>query len=135
MAETTTDVRADIEQTRARMSGAIAELERKVDVTQKVKDHPWAAVGVAFGAGIALSASRADVRAAKVTADATKETSSKLGVALDGVVAALIAGVAQAFHSRIDGMVNEVVTSIKGDGKARSISSTRIPADESIRAD
>lgn len=135
MAETTTDVRADIEQTRARMSGAIAELERKVDVTQKVKDHPWAAVGVAFGAGIALSASRADVRAAKVTADATKETSSKLGVALDGVVAALIAGVAQAFHSRIDGMVNEVVTSIEGDGKARSISSTRIPADESIRAD
>ena len=135
MAETTTDVRADIEQTRARMSGAIAELERKVDVTQKVKDHPWAAVGVAFGAGIALSASRADVRAAKVTADATKETSSKLGVALDGVVAALIAGVAEAFHSRIDGMVSEVVTSIKGDGKARSISSTRIPADEPIRAD
>ena len=135
MAETTTDVRADIEQTRARMSGAIAELERKVDVTQKVKDHPWAAVGVAFGAGIALSASRADVRAAKVTADATKQTSSKLGVALDGVVAALVAGVAQAFHSRIDGMVSEVVTSIKGDGKPRSISSTRIPADESIRAD
>jgi uncharacterized membrane protein len=135
MAETTTDVRADIEQTRARMSGAIAELERKVDVTQKVKDHPWAAVGVAFGAGIALSASRADVRAAKVTADATKETSSKLGMALDGVVAALVAGVAQAFHSRIDGMVSEVVTSIKGDGKARSITSTRIPADEPIRAD
>jgi uncharacterized membrane protein len=135
MAETTTDVRADIEQTRARMTGAIAELERKIDVSQKVKDHPWAAVGVAFGAGIALSTSRADVRAAKVTADATKETSSKLGVALDGVVAALIAGVAQAFHSRIDGMVDEVVTSIKGDGKARSIGSARIPADEPIRAD
>lgn len=135
MAETTTDVRADIEQTRARMSGAIAELERKVDVTQRVKDHPWAAVGVAFGAGIALSASRADVRAAKVTVDATKETSSKLGLALDGVVAALVAGVAHAFHSRIDGMVNEVVTSIKGDGKARSIGSARTSADEPIRAD
>jgi len=135
MAETTTDVRADIEQTRARMSGAIAELERKVDVTQKVRDHPWAAVGVAFGAGIALSASRADVRAAKVTADATKETGSKLGDALDGVVAALIAGVAEAFHSRIDGMVSEVVTSIKGDGKPRSIGSARVPADEPIRAD
>jgi hypothetical protein len=135
MAETTTEVRADIEQTRARMSGAIAELERKVDVAQKVRDHPWAAVGVAFGAGIALSASRADVRAAKVTADATKETGSKLGGALDGVVAALIAGVAEAFQSRIDGMVNEVVTSIKGDGKPRSIDSTRIPADKPIRAD
>ena len=135
MAETTTEVRADIEQTRARMSGAIAELERKVDVAQKVKDHPWAAVGAAFGAGIALSASRADVRAAKVTADATKETSSKLGVALDGVVAALIAGVAQALNSRIDGMVSEVVTSIKGDGKPRGLRSNAIPVDEAIRAD
>jgi len=135
MAETTTEVRADIEQTRARMSGAISELERKVDVAQKVKDHPWAAVGVAFGAGIALSASRVDVRAAKVTADATKETSSKLGDALDGVVAALLAGVAAAFHSRIDGMVSDVVTSIKGESKPRSLGSTDRPTEVQTRAD
>ncbi|MDQ6769807.1 MAG: DUF3618 domain-containing protein [Gemmatimonadota bacterium] len=115
MPETTTEVRADIEQTRARMSGAIAELERKVDVTQRVREHPWAAVAVAFGAGVALSTSRADVKAAQVTSQATKATGSKLGDALDGVVAALIGGVAQAFHSRIDGMVSDVVTSIRGD--------------------
>jgi hypothetical protein len=136
MAETTTEVRADIEQTRARMSGAIAELESKVDLNQKVRDHPWAAVGVAFGAGIALSASRADVKAAKVTADATKETSSKLGGALDGVVAALIAGVTEAFNSRIDGMVNEVVTSIRGSTPAdRTMSVADRTADVPIRAD
>jgi hypothetical protein len=121
MPETTNEVRADIEQTRARMSGAIAELERKVDVTQKVRDHPLAAVAVAFGAGVALSASRADVRAAQVTSQATKDTGSKLGYALDGVVAALIAGVTQAFHSRIDAMVNDVVTSIRGDSTSPSI--------------
>ena len=119
MPETTTEVRADIEETRERMSGAIAELERKVDVTQKVRDHPWAAVAAAFGAGVALSASKADVRAAQVTSQATKDTGSKLGGALDGVLAALIAGATQAFHSRIDGMVAEVVTSIKGDSSAR----------------
>ncbi|MDP9204811.1 MAG: DUF3618 domain-containing protein [Gemmatimonadota bacterium] len=141
MAETTTDVRADIEQTRARMSGAIAELERKVDVTEKVRTHPWAAVGVAFGVGIALSASRADVKAAKVTADATKETGTKLGTALDGVVAALVAGVAQAFHSRIDGMVSDVVASIKGDPspegdpKPQWIASAEPPTDGPTRAD
>jgi uncharacterized membrane protein len=140
MAETTTDVRADIEQTRARMSGAIAELERKVDLTQRVRDNPWAAVGVAFGAGVALSASRADVRAAKVTADATKETGTKLGSALDGVVAALIAGVATAFQSRIDGMVNEVVSSVKGsansrDTSRRSIASMESRPEERMRAD
>lgn len=135
MGETTTEVRAEIEQTRARMSGAIAELERKVDVTQKVRDHPWSAVGVAFGAGIALSASRADVRAAKVTADATKETGSKIGTALDGVVAALIAGVAEAFQSRIDGAVKEVVSSIRGSTSGRSINTNDRAVDVPIRAD
>jgi hypothetical protein len=120
MPETTTEVRADIDKTRARMSGAIAELERKVDVTQKVRNNPWVAVGVAFGAGIALSASRADVKAAQVTTQATKETGSKLGGALDGVVAALIAGVTQAFHARIDGMVGDVVASIRNESSFAS---------------
>jgi len=134
MGETTTEVRAEIEQTRARMSGAIAELERKVDVTQKVRDHPWSAVGVAFGAGIALSASHADVRAAKVTAAATKETGSKIGAAMDGVVAALIAGVAEAFQSRIDGAVKDVVSSIRGTGGG-AVNTTDRTVDVPIRAD
>lgn len=135
MGETTTEVRADIELTRARISGAIAELERKVDVTQRVKDHPWTAVGVAFGAGIALSASRADARAAKVTADATRETGTKLGGALDGVVAALIAGVAEAFNSRIEDALKEVVASIRGTSKPRAISTTDGTVEVPIRAD
>jgi hypothetical protein len=135
MAETTTEVRADIEQTRARMSGAIAELERKVDVSERVKEHPWAAVGIAFGAGVALSASRTDVRAARVTADATKETGSKLGSALDGVVAALIAGVAEAFHTRIDGMVADVVTSIRGSDQPRTIGTSERNDETPMRAD
>ena len=135
MPETTTEVRADIEQTRERMTGAIAELERKVDVTQKVRDHPWAAVAVAFGAGVALSTSRADVRAAQVTSQATKDTGSKLGGALDGVVAALIAGVTEAFHSRIDGMVADVVTSIRGDSGARAIGLSERGREPPIRAD
>jgi hypothetical protein len=135
MAETTTEVRADIEQTRARMSGAIAELERKVHVTQQVQDHPWAAVGIAFGAGLALSASRSDVKAAKVTADATKQTGSKLGTALDGVVAALMAGVTEAFHTRIDSAVNEVVTSIRGTAAPRPVMSAERTPEVPIRAD
>jgi hypothetical protein len=135
MGETTTEVRAEIEQTRARMSGAIAELERKVDLTQKVRDHPWSAVGVAFGAGIALSASRSDVRAARVTADATRETGSKIGTALDGVVAALIAGVAEAFQSRNDGAVKDVVSSIRGTTGSRSTNTSDRTVDVPVRAD
>jgi hypothetical protein len=135
MAETTSEVRADIDQTRARMSGAITELERKVDVAQRVKDHPWAAVGIAFGAGVALSVSRQDVTAARVTADATRQTGSKLGSALDGVVAALIAGVAEAFHTRIDNAVSEVVTSIRGTGGSRAIGSSARTTETPVRVD
>ena len=135
MAETTSEVRADIEQTRARMSGAITELERKVDVAQRVKDHPWAAVGIAFGAGVALSVSRQDVTAARATADATRQTGSKLGSALDGVLAALIAGVAEAFHTRIDNAVSEVVTSIRGTGGSRAIGGSARTTETPIRAD
>jgi hypothetical protein len=117
------------------MSGAIAELERKVDVSQRVRDNPWAAVAVAFGAGVALSASRADVKAAQISTQATKDTGTKLGGALDGVVAALIAGVAQAFHSRIDGMVNDVVTSIRGTSSPQSTSRSNRGPEPPIRAD
>jgi hypothetical protein len=135
MPETTTEVRAEIENTRARMSGAIAELERKVDVSQKVKENPWLSVGLAFGAGVVLSASRVDVKAAKVTTSATRDTGTKLGGALDGVVAALIGGVTEAFHSRIDGMVKDVVTSIKGDSAGNSRQSADGSSNLPIRAD
>lgn len=135
MAETTTEVRADIEQTRVRMSNAISELERKIDVSQRISEHPWIAVGVAFGAGIALSATKADVQAAKVTADATQKTGSKLGSALDGVVAALIAGVTEAFHERVDSAVTQVVTSVRGSPQARSYGTVDGPGEAPIRAD
>ncbi len=137
MAETTTEVRADIERTRARMSGAIAELERKANIGQQIGEHPWAAVALAFGAGIALSGSRADVKAAAVTSRATRDTSSKLGDALDGVIATLIASVTEAVHTRIDGAVKEVVTSVRGDSSAapapRADSSTTLPASRTDR--
>ena len=137
MAETTTEVRADIEKTRARMSGAIAELERKANIGQQIGEHPWAAVALAFGAGVALSGSRADVKAAAVTSRATRDTGSKLGDALDGVIATLIASVTEAVHTRIDGAVKEVVTSIRGDVPApptsRSDPSTTLPVSRTDR--
>jgi hypothetical protein len=143
MPETTTEVRADIEQTRTRMSNAIAELERKVDFTQKIREHPWASIGVAFGAGVALSASSADVKAARVTSDATRQTSTKLGTALDGVVAALVTAVTTAVHERIDGAVGEVVSTIRGSSQPASTTRTASssfatgdrPADLPVRAD
>jgi ElaB/YqjD/DUF883 family membrane-anchored ribosome-binding protein len=68
----------EIAATRARMSGTITEIEQrvsgtferareKVDVIELVKQHPWPALAAAFVAGVALSATGADRRAAGVT--------------------------------------------------------------------
>ena len=108
MAETTADVRRDIEQTRERMSSTIAQLEQKLNVVQVVKDHPWPALALAFGAGLALSASGSDTKAAAATLAATRGSSSKIGAALDDIVANLMGGVHAALQDRVDGWVHEL---------------------------
>ena len=112
MAETTADVRRDIELTRERISSTLAQLEQKTNVVQIVKDHPWPALAVAFGAGVLLSGSSADVKAAAATATATRGASGKLGTLLDDVVANLMGGVHQAFQGRVDSLVNELKLAI-----------------------
>jgi hypothetical protein len=112
MAETTADVRRDIEMTRERMSTTLAELERKVNLMQIVRDHPWPALAVALGAGVLLSGSRADIKAAGATLAATRGASSRIGSALDDVVASLMAGVGEAVHHRVDSLVTEIKDAI-----------------------
>jgi hypothetical protein len=112
MAETTADVRRDIELTRERMSSTIEELEHKLNVTQMVRDHPWPALALAFGAGVVLSGSKADIKAAAATAAATRGASSKIGAALDEVVANLMTAVTQGLHGQVDHLVAEIKTAI-----------------------
>jgi hypothetical protein len=113
MAETMTEVRADIEQTRARMAGAIAELEKKADVAAKVREYPWASLAIAFGAGFALSRSPVEVKAPQVAVDATRQTGNKLGSAFDEIVTAAIGGFVGALHTRVDDVVSSVVKSVQ----------------------
>jgi hypothetical protein len=108
MAETTADVRRDIEMTRERMSTTLAQIEKKMNLMQVVRDHPWPAIAVAVGAGVLLSGSRADIKAAGATVAATRGASSKIGNVLDDVVANLMSGVSQAFQGRVDSFVNEI---------------------------
>ena len=120
MAETTADVRRDIELTRERMSSTLAELEHKMNVVEIVRDHPWPALALAVGAGVLLSGSGADIKAAAVTATATRGTSSKMGAALDDIVATLLGGVHQALDERITGWVDEVKGAIGAPSTPRS---------------
>ncbi|HVX41440.1 MAG TPA: DUF3618 domain-containing protein [Gemmatimonadaceae bacterium] len=108
MAETTADVRRDIELTRERMSSTLDELERKLNVMEIVREHPWPALALAIGAGVLLSGSGADVKAAAATVTATKGASSKLGAALDDMVATLVSGMHDALDTRVTGWVSEL---------------------------
>jgi len=125
MAETTADVRRDIELTRERMSSTLAELEQKMNVSQIVKDHPWPALAMAVGAGFLLSGSSADMKAAAATAAATKGASTKVGAALDDMVATLLGGVHQALDDRVSGWVGELKDAI---GAPSSGGASNLPA-------
>jgi len=59
------------------MSDTLQELEQKMNVTQIVKNNPWPALAIAVGAGVILSGSRADVKAA---ADAPRAGPEEDGV-------------------------------------------------------
>jgi hypothetical protein len=121
MAETTADVRRDIELTRERMSSTLDELEQKLNVKQMVVDHPWPALALAVGAGVLLSGSGADLKAAAATAAATKGASSKIGNALDDVVANLMTAVTTALQSQVDGLVGEVKQMIGAPGEVKQM--------------
>ncbi len=122
MAETEADVRHDIEVTRQRMSSTLAELERKLNVADVVREHPWASLALAVGAGVLLSGSDRDVRAVAATVAATKSAGNKFGDAVDAVVASLVGGVHEALDERVRGWVGE----LKGAGTPQ-ISEKNVP--------
>src|SRR3712207_8788884 len=102
MAETTADVRRDIELTRERMSDTLAQLEQKLNVMQVVRDHPWPAIALAVGAGFALAGSRADVKAAAATVRATGGAGSKGGAGGEAPAAGGVPGGSAALPGRTD---------------------------------
>jgi hypothetical protein len=112
MAETTAEVRRDIELTRERMSDTLTQLEQKLNIMQVVKDNPWPALAVAVAAGALLAGSRSDVKAAAATVGATKGASNKVGEMLDDAVATLVGGVHGAFQSKLESWVSELKSSL-----------------------
>jgi Protein of unknown function (DUF3618) len=112
MAETSADVRRDIEMTRNRISDTLTELEQKMNVTQIVKDNPWPALALAVGAGVLLSGSGSDMKAAAATVTATKGASSRIGTVLDDLVAQVVNGFHGAIESKVEDLANDVKRAI-----------------------
>jgi hypothetical protein len=124
MAETTADVRRDIEMTRERMSDTIAQLERKLNLLEIVREHPWPSVALAAGAGFALASTNADVKATAATVKATGGASSKLGEVLDAAAASMITALAASLEQRMDSFVSEIKGAI-GAPAGRTAGSAR----------
>ena len=119
MAETTADVRRDIEMTRNRISDTLEQLEHKLNVRQIVRDNPWPALALAVGAGVLLSGSRADVKAAAATVTATKGASGRVGSALDDLVSHVVQSFQGVVEQRIEGLANQVKQAIGAPPTAR----------------
>ena len=115
--KTIAGARLDIAATRTRLSGTVAELEqqvsdridgvkKKVSVAELARRHPWAALATAFVAGVALSTSGADRRAARATKRAAKRTPELARRGASAAASATAAGVshlASAAVTRIIG--------------------------------
>ncbi len=128
MAETSAEVRRDIELTRNRISDTLQELEQKMNVSQIVKDNPWPALAVAVGAGVLLSGSKADVKAAAATVVATRGASSRLGGVLDDIVSQVVAGFHGAIEAKIEGLATDVKKAIGAPRGATRTSGVRADA-------
>lgn len=83
MDERPADVEREIRLTRERMADTVAEIEdrisektaavkQKMDVLRLAADHPWPALAAAFAAGLLLSATGADRKAARRATEAAK---------------------------------------------------------------
>lgn len=115
MAETSEQIRRELERTRARVGGTIAALERKVNPRHVLEDHPIAIVGAAFGVGVLFGATGAAGQAAAGAAhtvrarlDAgahhvTEHVSRSTTTVLDGLVQSVLSAAATALTAKLTG--------------------------------
>lgn len=107
MPDTTADVRRDIASTRERMSITLSQLERRMNIVQVVREHPWPAIGLAVGAGLLLGRSRARATGGRALAVAGAGMGQAAAV-LDDVVARLLEGVGNVVQDQVDRLVRDV---------------------------
>jgi len=116
-------VRLEIAATRTELSETIVELEervsstvdgvkQKVNVAELVKRHPWPALAAAFVAGVALSSTGADRKAARTAAEAAKRAPGTAKRGASSAVRATAAGVSHLAAAAVERM--------RGDDDAQS---------------
>ena len=106
IAATRTELSETIVELEERASGTVDGVKQKVNVAALVKRHPWPALAAAFVAGVALSSTGADRRAARAAAKAAKrapETAKRGASAAARATASGLSQLAAAAVERIRG--------------------------------
>lgn len=128
MAETSHEIRRQIEDTRARIGGTIAALEHKIDPHRIVDEHPLTIVGVAFGTGLLLSTTGATGRAARGVKAQVREGALKVnstaGTAIDGIVDAIVGAATATITAKMNELLHVMFDS-PTKPKGRSVKVTR----------
>jgi hypothetical protein len=74
--EARTEMTSTIEQIDANVSARAQALKARTDIRRIVTEHPWPALGIAFGAGLLLSATGADEKAASAAVTVAKRATT-----------------------------------------------------------
>jgi ElaB/YqjD/DUF883 family membrane-anchored ribosome-binding protein len=99
MVETSDAVRRDIEMRRRRTAAVRARLDNRFNLGRKVREHPWPAIGIAFGAGLVLART---MRVQSPRAVAPRKLSMQVGIVLDDVIGHLLRALSEVAKTRID---------------------------------
>jgi hypothetical protein len=109
MAETSHEIRRQIEDTRERIGTTIAALERKVNPKRVVDEHALTLVGVAFGTGLLLATTGAPGRAVKEVREQVRDGAGRInesaGATLDGVIAAVLGAATGTITTKLTEML------------------------------
>lgn len=121
MAETSHEIRRQIDDTRVRLGNTIAAIERKVDPHRVIEEHPLALVGVAFGTGVLLATTGATSRAVHEVRDqvqrGAESVNNKTGNAVDGVIDAIINAATLAIAGRLNDVLHVANGSLREESQ------------------
>lgn len=120
MAQTSREIRRQIDDTRARIGTAIAELESKVNPRRVIDDHPLATLGAAFAAGLLLSSTDATSRAAHEVRDRVREGADRVNSTTEGVVQNMVDAVIGGVSATLAARMGDLLDRALGSGSAQA---------------
>lgn len=125
MAQTSREIRRQIDDTRTRIGTVIAELESKVDPRRVIDDHPLATLGVAFAAGVLLSSTDATSRTARQVRERVRQRAGRVNSTTESVVQNVVDAVVGGVSSTVVMKLGDLLDRALGSGSRRQNKSKR----------